>query len=168
MRKSGDLARIALVAGIGVMAHGAIAIADTIALSHLAHQRVAQVRAMGAGLQPPVAIGDNLGDTITALTPDPAAGGSSRFMALLSRSAAALAAPKPADTAQPGVAPGPAWRSVSFDGAAGTLTIEVETDNIADLQRMAQALTSAGLSAQPGSATTQGGKAVGSFVVRAL
>lgn len=150
--------RIALVAGLGALAHGAIAVADTIALAHLADQRAAQVRAMGASLQPPVEIGADLGDAIVALTPDAAATGSSRFMTLLSRSAAALAGGQ-------GTA---VWRSVSFDGAAGTLTIELETDNIADLQRMAQALTSAGLSAQPGSASTQGGKAVGSFVVRAI
>jgi general secretion pathway protein L len=157
--------RVALIAGIGAMAHGAIAIADTIALAHLAQQRAAQVRAVGAGLQPAVAIGPDLGDAILALTPDPAAGGSSRFMTLLSRSAAALAGAQPATAPAGAVA---TWRSVSFDGAAGTLTIELETENIADLQRMAQALTRAGLSAQPGSASTQGGKAVGSFVVRAL
>lgn len=160
--------RIALVAGIGALAHGAIAIADTIVLAHLAQQRAVQVRAMGAALQPPVEIGANLGDAILALTPDPAASGSSRFMALLSRSAAALAGAQPANASASDVATGAVWRSVSFDGAAGTLTIEVETDNIADLQRMAQALTSAGLSAQSGSASTQGGKAIGSFVVRSL
>lgn len=147
--------RIALVAGIGALAHGAIALADTIALAHLANVRAAQVREFGAGLQPPVEIGADLGDAIVALTPDPAAAGPGRFMSLLSRSAAALGA-------------GATWRSVSFDGAAGTLTIELETANIADLQRMAQALTQAGLSAQPGSAATQGGKAVGSFVIRGL
>ncbi len=154
--------RIALVAGLGALAHGAIAVADTIALAHLAQQRGAQVRLLGASLQPPVEIGPDLGDAIVALTPDAAATGSSRFMTLLSRSAAALAG------AQPAGAPTAVWRSVSFDGAAGTLTIELETDNIADLQRMAQALTGAGLSAQPGSASTQGGKAVGSFVVRPI
>jgi general secretion pathway protein L len=157
--------RIALVAGLGALAHGAIAIADTVALAHLAQQRAEQVRALGASLQPAVEIGPDLGDAIVALTPDAAATGSSRFMALLSRSAAALGA---GQSASPGTASPTVWRSVSFDGAAGTLTIELETANIADLQRMAQALTSAGLSAQPGSASTQGGKAVGSFVVRAL
>ena len=157
--------RIALVAGLGALAHGAIAIADTVALAHLAHQRATQVRALGASLQPAVEIGPDLGDAIVALTPDTAATGSSRFMSLLSRSAAALGA---SQSAAPGIASPTVWRSVSFDGAAGTLTIELETANIADLQRMAQALTSAGLSAQPGSASTQGGKAVGSFVVRAL
>ncbi len=154
--------RIAVVAGLGALAHGAIAIADTIALAHLAQQRAAQVRALGATLQPPVEIGPDLGDAIVSLTPDAAATGSSRFMTLLSRSAVALARSQPA-----GTPPTVVWRSVSFDNAAGTLTIELETGNIADLQRMAQALTGAGLSAEPGSASTQGGKAVGSFVVRA-
>jgi general secretion pathway protein L len=158
--------RIAIVAGLGALAHGAIAIADTIVLAHQAQARGEQVRALGASLQQPVEIGADLGDAIVALTPDPATAGSSRFTSLMARCAAALA------VAQPGASPGavaatvdtqaPAvWRSVSFDGAAGTLTIELETSNIADLQRMAQALTRAGLSAQPGSASTQGGKAVG-------
>ncbi len=166
--------RIALVAGIGALAHGAIALADTIALAHLANVRAAQVRALGAGLQPPVDIGPDLGDAIVALAPDPAATGPGRFMSLLSRSAAALAtvqageAPPGGSAAPPASPTGATWRSVSFDAAAGTLTIELETANIADLQRMAQALTQAGLSAQPGSASTQGGKAVGSFVIRGL
>lgn len=155
--------RIALVAGLGALAHGAIAVADTIALAHLAQQRSAQVRAVGASLQPPVEIGPDLGSAIVALAPDAAATGPSRFMTLLSRSAGALAGGQAAG--------GPAtavWRSVSFDSAAGTLTIELETGNIVDLQHIAQALTNAGLSAQPGSASTEGGKAVGSFVVRAI
>lgn len=154
--------RIAVVAGIGALAHAAIAVADTIALAHMADVHAAQVRALGSSLQPAVEIGPDLGDAIIALTPDAAASGSSRFMTLLSRSAAALG------SGQTAGAPATIWRSVSFDGAAGTLTIELETANIADLQQMAQALTRAGLSAQPGAASTQAGKAVGSFVVRAL
>lgn len=158
--------RIAVVAGLGALAHGAIAIADTMVLAHQAQVRGEQVRVIGASLQPPVEIGADLGDAIVALTPDPAAGGSSRFIFLMARCAAALSGGQSAATTD---APAAAvWRSVSFDGAAGTLTIELETANIADLQRMAQALTRAGLSAQPGSASTAGGKAVGSFVVRAL
>ncbi len=157
--------RIALVAGLGALAHGAIAIADTLALTYLAEQRATQVRAFGASLQPPVEIGPDLGDALVALTPDAAATGPGRFTSLLARCAAALGT---GAAASPGAASPTVWRSLSFDGAAGTLTIEVETASIADLQRMAQALTQAGLSAQPGSASTQGGKAVGSFVVRAL
>jgi len=158
--------RIALIAGIGALAHGVIAIADTAALTHLARVREAQVRTMAAGLQPPVTIGADLGDTLNALAPDAAAAGPSRFMSLLSRSAAAIGAGQ--GPGQPGGQQNPTlWRSVAFDRAAGTLTIEVEASDIADLQRIAQALTHAGLSAQPGAATSEGGHAVGSFVIRA-
>ncbi|WP_428332303.1 type II secretion system protein GspL [Novosphingobium sp.] len=153
--------RIAMVAGIGALAHGVIAIADTAALTHLAHAREAQVRTLAAGLQPPVTIGSDLGDTLNALSPDDAAVAPSRFMALLTRSAAAIGAGQ-----NPGQNPA-LWRSVAFDRAAGTLTIEVEANDIADLQRIAQSLTKAGLSAQPGSASSESGHAVGSFVIRA-
>ncbi len=78
-------------------------------------------------------------------------------MVLLSRSAAAISAGSNATL----------WRSVAFDRAAGTLKIEVETGDIADLQRIAQALAKSGLSAQPGAATNEGGRALGSFVIHA-
>ena len=157
--------RIALIAGIGALAHGVIAIADTAALTHLAHLREAQVRTLAAGLQSPVTIGADPGDTLNALAPDAAAAGPSRFMSLLSRSAAAIGADQ-----TPGQIPGQnpnLWRSVAFDRAAGTLTIEVEANDIADLQRISQALAHAGLGVQPGAATSEGGHAVGSFVIRA-
>jgi general secretion pathway protein L len=157
--------RIAVIAGIGVLAHGVIAIADTAALTHLAHVREAQVRTLAAGLQTPVPIGADLGDTLNALAPDAAAAGPSRFMSLLSRSAAAIGAGQ--SPGQPGSQNPTLWRSVAFDRAAGTLTIEVEASDIADLQRIAQALAHAGLSAQPGAATSESGHAVGSFVIRA-
>ena len=153
--------RIALIAGIGALAHGVIAIADTAALTHLAHVREAQVRTLAAGLQTPVTIGADLGDTLNALAPDAAAAGPSRFMSLLSRSSAAIGAGQ-----TPGQNPN-LWRSVAFDRAAGTLTIEVEASDIADLQRISQALAHAGLGVQPGAATSEGGHAVGSFVIRA-
>jgi general secretion pathway protein L len=157
--------RIALIAGIGALAHGVIAIADTAALTHLAHVREAQVRNLAAGLQSPVTIGADLGDTLNALAPDAAAAGPSRFMALLSRSAAAIGTGQ--NQGQPAGQNPALWRSLAFDRAAGTLTIEVEASDIADLQRIAQALSHAGLSAQPGAAASESGHAVGSFVIRA-
>ena len=157
--------RIAVIAGIGALAHGVIAIADTAALTHLAHVREAQVRTLAAGLPTPVPVGADLGDTLNALAPDAAAAGPSRFMSLLSRSAAAIGAGQ--SPGQPGGQNPTLWRSVAFDRAAGTLTIEVEASDIADLQRIAQALAHAGLSAQPGAATSESGHAVGSFVIRA-
>ncbi len=50
---------------------------------------------------------------------------------------------------------------------AGTLTIEVEASDIAQLQQIAQRLIRAGLNAQPGAASSEGGHAVGTFVIRA-
>ena len=56
----------------------------------------------------------------------------------------------------------------SFDRSASALTIVVETSDIAGLQQVAQALARAGLTAQPGAASTDQGRAVGSFAVRGL
>jgi general secretion pathway protein L len=149
--------KIALIAGAGALAQGAIAVADTLALTRLAHERTAKVRDFAETRQPPVVIGSNLADALEQLTPDPSRAGPGRFIPLLSRTASALAASH--------VTAG--WRSVAYDEPAGTLTLEIETREISDLQAIAQALTRAGLSAQAGTASSENGRAVGSFVIRA-
>jgi general secretion pathway protein L len=149
--------KIALVAGAGALAQGAIAVADTLALTRLASERTAKVRDFAETRQPPVVIGSNLADALDQLTPDPSRAGPGRFIPLLSRTATALAASHV--TAN--------WRSVAYDEPAGTLTLEIETREISDLQAIAQALTRAGLSAQAGTASSDNGRAVGSFVIRA-
>ncbi|MEO6153958.1 MAG: type II secretion system protein GspL [Croceibacterium sp.] len=147
--------RIALVAAAGALAHATIAAADTLALSHLAAERDAKVRALVATVQPSLVIGADLGTALADLTPDPAITGPSRFLTLVSRAGAALGAGGTPVT----------WRSINFDQHAGTLTIAVETDDLAGLQRVQQALAKAGLSAQAGAASTEQGRAVGTFTV---
>ena len=148
--------KIALIAGLGAVAQGAIAVADTLALTHLADQRAADVRNFASTRQPPVVIGSDLSDAIAQLTPDTAKAGPGQFIPLLSRTSAVLAGSHV--TAN--------WRSVAYDQSAGTLTIEIETSAISDLQTIAKALTSAGFSAQPGAASSENGRAVGSLVIR--
>jgi len=148
--------KIALIAGLGAVAQGAIAVADTLALTHLADQRAADVRNFASTRQPPVLIGSDLSDAIAQLTPDTAKTGPGQFVPLLSRTSAVLAGSRV--TAN--------WHSVAYDQSAGTLTIEIETNAISDLQAIAKALTSAGLSAQPGAASSENGRAVGSLVIR--
>ncbi len=149
--------RVAAVAALGAAAHAAIAVADTFALERIASRRDAEVRALAAVTQPDVAFGPNLDAALADMTPDAAANAPSPFLSLLSRTGAALTGSK--------LSVG--WRTTEFDGAAGTLTIEVETDSIADLQQIAQALAGAGLVAQPGAASADQGRAVGTFAVRA-
>ena len=148
--------RMALVAAAGALAHGAIAAADTLALTRIADQREAEVRAFAATAQPSFVIGPDLGAAVADMTPDGASGAPSRFLALLARTGGALA----------GVQPAVSWRSVAFDRSASALTIVVETSDIAGLQRVTQALAQAGLTVQPGAASTDQGRAVGSFAVR--
>lgn len=148
--------RIALVTAIGALAQGAIAMADTIALNRIAAQREADVRALASTVQPAFVIGDNLETTVTDLTPDADSAQPSQFLSLLSRSGTALAKLQRPVT----------WRGLAFDRGAGTLTLEVEGQDIAALQSVAQALSAAGLAAQAGAASVDQGKAVGSFAVR--
>lgn len=149
--------RMALVAAIGALAHGAIAAADTLALTRIADQRDAEVRAYATTAQPYLVIGSDLGATLADMTPDAASGAPSQFLTLLTRTGAALASVQPAA----------GWRSVAYDRSAGALTIVVESGDIAGLQQVAQALAKAGLTVEPGAASTDQGRAVGSFAVRA-
>ena len=148
--------RMALVAAIGALAHGAIAAADTLALSRIADKREAEVRAYASTAQPSLVIGSDLGTTLADMTPDAASGAPSQFLTLLTRTGAALASVQPAA----------GWRSVAYDRSAGALTIVVESGDIAGLQQVAQALAKAGLTVEPGAASTDQGRAVGSFAVR--
>ncbi len=148
--------RIAMITAIGALAHGAIAAADTLALHHIAAQREADVRALAGSAQPSMVMGEDLSATLADLTPEDAAAGPSQFLDLLSRSGGAMAGlPRPVN-----------WHSVTFDRGAGTLTLGVEAEDIASLQAVAQAFTRAGLTAQPGAASVDQGRAKGSFAVR--
>jgi general secretion pathway protein L len=150
--------RIAVVAAIGALAHAGIAAADTLALTRMAAEREAEVRALAATVQPALVLGADLTTTLSELTPDPQQADTGRFLMLLGRTGAALK----------GVEGGVAWRSVAYNQSLGDLTIAVEADGIARLQRVAQALAAAGLQVQPGSATTDAqGRAVGTFAVTA-
>ena len=147
--------RLALVAALGAAAHGAIALADTWALRQNANSREAEVRALAATLQPGLLIGPDIGSAFAEQAADAAPGMPSPFLALLTRSGAALA----------GLQRPVVWRSVQFDRNLGTLTIAVEAADIPDLQAVSQALTRAGLKAQPGAASTDQGRAVGTIAI---
>lgn len=147
--------RIATIAAIGVIAHGAIAAADTLALDRIAARRAAETRALAVQVAPGIALDGDLAESVAQIVPAGGAGPSA-FLPLLARVAAAL---KP-------LGPGTGLRSIAFDAAAGTLSIEVETQDMAALQRVGSALTASGLNALSGAASQDQGKAVGAFLVR--
>lgn len=146
--------RVAMVTALGVLAHGVIAAADTLALGRIASQRQAEVQALAASMQPGLAVGDDLSTTLADMTPDGDTG-PGHFMPLLSLTANALT----------GLDRPVSWRAITFEGVGRTLTIEFDTSETPELQRVAQALTRAGLSVQPRPAAP--GQTAGSFVVRA-
>ena len=149
------LRRIALVAAIGVVAHGAIAAADTLALDHIASKRAAETRAIAATVAPQMPIGDDVAASVADILPANGAGPSD-FLPLLGRITTAL---KPLGASA-------ALHNIAFDAGADTVAIEAEAPDIAGLQKIGQTLQASGLPTESGAATAQNGKAVGSFLIR--
>ncbi len=153
--------RIATVAAVGALAHAAIAGAETLALSDIADEREAEVRFLAQNMQPPFPIGPDLAVTMADMTPSGPVSAPGQFLPLLTRAGSALAALQSPIT----------WRSVGFDSAAQTLSIEIEAADLNALRAASAALESGGLAVMPGAASNgQGsgsGGTIGSFAVRA-
>jgi general secretion pathway protein L len=147
--------RIALVAAAGLVAHGAIAAADTIALNHIASERAAETRTLLTQVAPNATIGDDVAASASDLLPENGSG-PSRFLPLMMRVSGALKQ----------LGPAVSLRSVAFDAGANTLSLELETATMEGLQTVSPALRAQGLSAESGSASMNQGKAVGAFLVR--
>jgi len=150
------LRRILVVAGIGLLAHGAIAAADTFALDRQARHDAAETRALAQQIVPGGAIGDDVASSVADLLP--ANGGApSQFLPLVGRVTTALAPLGPEATLV----------DLSFDADAGTLAIGVNAADNTGLQRVAEALRKAGLDAQAGTTQIVPDHATGAFLVRA-
>jgi general secretion pathway protein L len=147
--------RIAMIAGLGLIAHGAIAAGDTFALGHIAAKHAADTRTLLAQVAPAVTVGDDLAATAANILPD-SAGAPSPFLPSLVRIGGALKQLGPSIT----------LRSIAFDAQARTLTLQVESADMAGIQRVNGALGAQGLPAESGPASMNQGKAVGSFVIR--
>jgi type II secretory pathway component PulL len=80
----------------------------------------------------------------------------SAFLPLLVRAGAALGQ----------IGPAASLHAIAFDAASGTLTLQVETADMAGLQRVPGALRAQGLSADSGATSTSQGKATGAFMIR--
>lgn len=147
--------RIALVAALGLVAHGAIAAADTIALDRIAAQRAAATRSLLAQVAPEATIGDDIAASAAEILPENASGPST-FLPLLIRVSGALKQ----------LGPAVSLRAISYDAAASTINLQIESADMAGLNRVAGALSAQGLTAESGSASMNQGKAVGAFLVR--
>jgi general secretion pathway protein L len=147
--------RIAIVAAFGLIAHGAIAAADTLALNHIAARRAAETRTLLAQIAPDVVIGDDVAASAADLLPENG-GKPSAFLPLLVRAGAALGQ----------IGPAASLHAIAFDAAFGTLTLQVEATDMAGLQRVSGALRAQGLSADSGPTSTSQGKTTGAFMIR--
>ena len=148
--------RLAVVLAAGVVAHAAIAGADTLALQRIADERHAQALEMIRRVAPNTAADADLVAEFDRLYP---AGGGDRsgLLPLMSRTFAALQ-PLSAELA---------LQTVGYAAAGNTLSLKVEAADMAGLQRIDSTLTAAGLSTASGPSTSEQGRATGEIVVRA-
>lgn len=135
--------RIALVAGAGLAAHGAIAAVDTIKLQSMAAKRRGQAEALmaiampGARIEPGT---DIVGRAAEMLPADGSA--PSRFLPLLARSTSLLAT----------IGEGASLRSIRYDDAR--LLLEIDGADAAAIARARQALRDDGLAVAIGPGRT--------------
>lgn len=151
-----SLRALAAVLLLGVAGHLGLAAAETAALRSAAEDGRAQAAAFVEEVAPGVGAGDDVVATLAALAPRGQGQSQAVFLDLLSRTSVALAP----------FSNGLAVRNLSFDGAAGALTVAVEAPDLAALQRIEAALAAAGLAPEAGAATMARGAAEARFVVR--
>ncbi|MES2338856.1 MAG: type II secretion system protein GspL [Pseudomonadota bacterium] len=129
--------RLAKIVAIGVLAHVAIATADTILLRGIADRREAETRELVAAMIPGTPLPeDNLAGTVADLLPRAGSGGGANaFLPAASRILAALAPLSPNISA----------RSMRLEGAA--LVVDLDGSDPAMAERVRTALREAGVTA---------------------
>lgn len=138
--------RLLAIAAAGAAAHAAIAMADTVALRHMAGEREREARALARAVLPGIGADDDLVDVAAARLPV-AARRPDRMLPLLGRASAALAATGRVDIA-----------AMSYDDATGRLVLAVAPGSEA---RLAGLLAGAGLmvATAPGRVVARAGRA---------
>lgn len=147
--------RLAIILAIGVAAHGAIAVVDTLALRHIAGERAQALRTLIESKAPGTKVGDDVALAAADLLPEGGGAGGSGFLPLMTRVSTALA----------GLPDRPFFQALNYDDARGALTLDVETTDLAGLQRVEDALSKAGLAPASGAANTASGRTQGQIVV---
>lgn len=137
--------RLAMVLGLGLLAHVAIHVVDTVALMRAADAKKAEV-ALLVGQAGGVTTGD-LATTARSMLPQ-TPGARTDFLPLFSRTATAL---------QP-VGPTASLQTVTYGDDAG-LTLAVQAPDLAGLQAVEAALKAAGLDPTSGASSVDAGRA---------
>ena len=149
------LRRLGIVVLTGLLAHGAIAAADTLVLHRLAEQRRSAAATMVQAVLPGTSTEGDFAPTVAALLPSPGNTTRGRFLPVLVRASRALA--PLANTVTVG--------SMSFGDTDAALTLNLEASDLAGLQRAQAVLVAAGLHAEGGPATSDSGRATQAFTV---
>ncbi len=127
--------KVATIIGLAILAHGLIAVADTVMLQRIAERRHDALQQLVATTAPSVPTGgDDFMVRVADLLPRPT--GSNRFVPLLSRVAGALAP----------IGPTLVVRTINFEGNA--LTIDCDSPETGMADRLRAALAAAGVAAQ--------------------
>ncbi len=144
------LRRLGIVLAAGLLAHTAIAAADTLKLRSIAAAKRTTAEALVRQMLP----GTPLTADLDRMLPSGTAG-RGRFLPLLTRASTALAS-----------VGGLTLNKLSYADTDGALTLGVEAADIGGLQRAQAALVAAGLSPVSGAATATAGRADGDIVIR--
>jgi len=132
---SGWLKRLGWIAAAGIVAHTAIAAADTFMLRTIAERRADDTRAAVAQAAPGANLGEDLRVSVADMLPAPGPAGS-QFVPLVTRTSNALAPLSSAVTA----------RSMRFEGNA--LVMEIEPGEPGLAGRVRDAMRAAGVNAE--------------------
>jgi general secretion pathway protein L len=138
--------RLAIIVGIALAAHLAIAIVDLIALKTMAGKRKAETIALIQQKAPGTMIGDDVVAQATALVPSSVGKAPGRALPLLVRLSQAIAP----------VAGSLKVEAMTLDEAAGTVTLTVSVPDPGKMQALNAAITGAGLTITPGAVGPQG------------
>ncbi len=149
------LRRLGLIVLTGVLAHGAIAAADTLVLHRLAEHRRSEAAVMVQAVLPGTSTDGDFAGSVAALLPAPGNAARGRFLPVLVRASRALAP----------LANTVAVDSMSFGDGDAALTLNLEAADLAGLQRAQAALIAGGLRADAGPATSESGRATQAFTV---
>lgn len=150
------LRRAAMVLAAGVVAHAAIAAADTAALHQTAKTKRAETLALMRQVAPNTPADADLVAELDRLLPSGGNAGSG-FFPLVTRTFRAL---EPAAARL-------SFQDLSYAEAERALSLKVEASDLGGLQQVETALRGAGLAVSSGAATAESGRADAEIVVRA-
>ncbi|MFD1950175.1 type II secretion system protein GspL [Sphingomonas arantia] len=145
--------RAAIVAGCGLLAHGAIAAADTIALQRVAAERKAETAAIVERIAPGTSTSGDLAEVAGDLLPSGNATPGATFVPMMGRISQAMGA-------------GVTLRSLAYDAGAGTIVLDVSAPDLAAVQGVEARMRSAGLVVSGGGGTAAAGGAEGQITVQ--